>query len=637
MKSEGYYIMTKSYLRAGIIISLLTLFLLGNLLPAQAESSGPVAQSWVWVNPMNVGESIEHPTMVRTLAATSSSTASNLQELKTLLRSGLENRQTSINILYTGNNSDLNKGLDTGAAGLTEIYESLLGEDDYLNFNIKSTKYGYNGYEGQVNVYFTMVYQTTLEQENYVNEQVAAILSTIIIPGMNEHQKEKAIHDYIVKNVAYDESYSPSSHSAYAALYNKKAVCQGYALLAYKMLSEAGVSARCVVGTGHDESHLWNLVCLDGNWYHLDCTWDDPAPDTPGKIRYNYYNLSDQEMAVDHIWTAGDYPACSSSYYHELNNKLGSDTNNQALWQSLLIETELYLLSPEKTAENAAALEEKIHNSLLLYEPALKLRFHSAGADPGSLLDSALESAFTGTDCSNCSCQYSNYNRDGQTGYYLLEFTFTYHNNTGNANLSSLTLSSGALGPAFDPGITSYTVNVDNTVSSISITPTAAAAQAAIKVNGSPVSSGSLSQATALNPGNNTITILITAQNGATRTYTITINRALPLPSVVWTPWKEEKTVIQNHPYWTITFSQDVDDSTVSSQNIFVGIDPEGTTPLPGVSVPQLLTAKQIRLSPPSGSEHWSPGTYYLFIRPDVKSTGNKTLGQGIRMKFTVQ
>jgi len=630
--------MTKSYLRAGIIISLLTLFLLGNLLPAQAESSGPVAQSWVWVNPLNVGENIDHPTTIRTFAATSSSTASNVQELKSILRNGLENRQTPINILYTGSKSDLTKGLDTGAAGLTEIYESQLAEDDYLKYNIKSAKYGYQGLDvGPFNVYFTMVYQSTLEQENYVNEQVAAILSTIIIPGMNEHQKEKAIHDYIIKNVAYDESYSPSSHSAYAALYNKKAVCQGYALLAHKMLSEAGVSVRCVVGTGHGENHLWNLVCLDDKWYHLDCTWDDPAPDTPGKIRYNYYNLSDQEMAADHIWTAGNYPACSSSYYHELNNKLGSDPDNQALWQSLLIESELYLLSPEKTAENAAALEEKIHNSMLLYEPALKLRFNSAGADPGSLLDSVLNSALTDTDCSDCSCQYSNYNRGGQNGYYLLEFTFTYHNNTGNANLSSLTLSSGTLGPAFDPGITSYSVNVDNTVSSISITPTAAAAQAAIKVNGSPVSSGSLSQAIALNPGNNTIIILITAQNAAARTYTITINRAFPLPSVVWTPWKEEKTVSQNHPYWTITFSQDVDDSTVNSQNIFVGIDPEGTTPLPGVSVPQLLTAKQIRLSPPSGSEHWSPGTYYLFIRPDVESTGNKTLGKGIRMKFTVQ
>lgn len=626
--------MTKPYLRAGIIVSLVTLFLLGGLLPAQAESSGPIAQSCVWVNPMNAGDYIPPQPRVRTLATTSSSTASNLQELKTLLHTGLQNRQTPINILYTGSKADLTKGLDTGVAGLTEVYESVLAEDDYLNFNIKSTSYGYNGYEGQINVSFTMVYQTTLEQENYVDQQVTSILSTIIVPSMNQHQKEKAIHDYIIRNVAYDESYSPSSHSAYAALYNKKAVCQGYALLAYKMLDEAGISVRCVFGTGHSESHLWNLVYLDGNWYHLDCTWDDPIPDTPGKIRYNYYNLSDQEIAPDHSWITGDYPVCNNSYYHELNNKLTSDPGNQALWQSLLIETELYLLSPEKTAENADALEEKIHNSLLLYEPALKLRFNSAGADPGNLLKSVLNSALTGTDCSNCSYQYSNYNRGGQSGYYLLEFTFTYRNNTGNANLSNLTLSSGTLNPAFDPVITSYTVNVDNALVSINITPAVAASQATIKVNESPVSSGSLSQAIALNPGNNTITILITAQNGATRTYTIAINRALPLPSVVWTPWKEEKTVSQDHP-WTITFSQDVNSSTVNIQNIFISTNPEGTTPLPGVPVPQLVKANQIRLYPPSGQ--WSPGTYYLFIRPDIKSADDKTLGQGIRMKFTIK
>ena len=59
------------------------------------------------------------------------------------------------------------------------------------------------------------------------------------------------------------------------------------------MLSEAGVSARYVFGTGHGENHLWNLVYLEGKWYHLDCTWNDPTPDTPSKVRYNYYNLSD--------------------------------------------------------------------------------------------------------------------------------------------------------------------------------------------------------------------------------------------------------------------------------------------------------------------------------------------------------
>ena len=96
---------------------------------------------------------------------------------------------------------------------------------------------------------------------------------------------------------------------------------------------------------------------------------------------------------------------------------------------------------------------------------------------------------------------------------------------SGNAALSGLTLSSGTLTPAFDPATLSYTVNVDNSVSSLSVTPTASDSNAAVSVNG-----GSPANPINLNVGENTITILVTAQDGSTtRTYTIAVTRAGPL------------------------------------------------------------------------------------------------------------
>ena len=99
---------------------------------------------------------------------------------------------------------------------------------------------------------------------------------------------------------------------------------------------------------------------------------------------------------------------------------------------------------------------------------------------------------------------------------------------SSNANLSALSLSVGGLTPPFNPATTGYTRSVPFTTSSLTVTPTVAVATASVTVNGVAVTSGSASGAIALNPGSNTITVVVTAQNGATKTYTVTVTRALP-------------------------------------------------------------------------------------------------------------
>ena len=86
-----------------------------------------------------------------------------------------------------------------------------------------------------------------------------------------------------------------------------------------------------------------------------------------------------------------------------------------------------------------------------------------------------------------------------------------------NADLSNLTLSDGMLTPAFSPGTTSYTASVPNATSSITETPTAADTTSTITVNGTPVASGTPSGAIALAVGPNTITTVVTAQDGPRR------------------------------------------------------------------------------------------------------------------------
>jgi gliding motility-associated-like protein len=109
-----------------------------------------------------------------------------------------------------------------------------------------------------------------------------------------------------------------------------------------------------------------------------------------------------------------------------------------------------------------------------------------------------------------------------------------------NANLANLKASSGALTPAFATATTSYTQSVSNAVTSVTLTPTVTQANATVKINGTSVASGTPSASLPLAVGPNTLTTVVTAQDGTTtKTYTITITRAsgpVNIPDVAMQP-----------------------------------------------------------------------------------------------------
>ncbi len=238
----------------------------------------------------------------------SNNSCSTIEQVKQLAKDNYFNRNTNFSIHYTGNFSDL-KGI------LNEVLDYVDASDDYLANSIVSSEVRYHGYNEDVDIDFTVEYLLTMDQENWVDEKVDSILPNIMKASMTEDQKEKAIHDYIVANTAYDETLV--RHSAYDALHDGTTVCQGYALLAYKMLNKAGVQTRIVVGMVDGstvENHAWNLVNLHGKWYQLDCTWDDPVPDIPKRISYDYYNLTDSKLSKDHNWKSSNYPSAYTEY-----------------------------------------------------------------------------------------------------------------------------------------------------------------------------------------------------------------------------------------------------------------------------------------------------------------------------------
>lgn len=124
---------------------------------------------------------------------------------------------------------------------------------------------------------YSFVYYTTGEQERKLNEQLADTLRELEIDQMTDYQKIQSIYSYICDHVRYDgEDETTLKYTAYSALTRGTAVCQGYALLLYRMLREAGFSTRIIAGTAtaSGENHAWNIVQLGDRYYYLDSTWD---------------------------------------------------------------------------------------------------------------------------------------------------------------------------------------------------------------------------------------------------------------------------------------------------------------------------------------------------------------------------
>ncbi len=156
--------------------------------------------------------------------------------------------------------------------------------------------------------------------DSYADE----ILIEIVTKGMSEAEKVKAVHDYIVLHTAYynndrlkPEDYPEDVFTTRGVLLKGEAVCQGYAETFQLFMDRLGINCKFVVGKDRNNNvgHAWNMVSLDGAWYHVDVTWDDPIPDQKGKIQYKYFLITDEILSADHSWNTNNYPACDSTDY----------------------------------------------------------------------------------------------------------------------------------------------------------------------------------------------------------------------------------------------------------------------------------------------------------------------------------
>lgn len=128
---------------------------------------------------------------------------------------------------------------------------------------------------------------------------VERVVAACITEDMTEFEKALALHDWLINNADYS-SYR-TFFGAEGVLVYGEGVCQSYASAYGMLLDKVGISHYPVVSAEMD--HAWNLVQLDGEWYHVDVTWDDPVG---GEERHLYFGLTDELMGADHTWDNPD-------------------------------------------------------------------------------------------------------------------------------------------------------------------------------------------------------------------------------------------------------------------------------------------------------------------------------------------
>ena len=224
-------------------------------------------------------------------------------DLENKLRTAFQSKQKQVEVKYLGTNDEV--------VQMIAAIKSKINNQTPLIDSVNSWEYTTNTSEVGQCLLLTITYDSELGEEEgnkqaFVKQQLAYIINDITSASMNEHEKVKSIFDYVVKNYSYDYTYT--HYQLYDVLANKSTICDGYANLTYQLCTLAGIESRVV----KNDTHAWNLIKVDGNWYHVDTTHAAGI----GRYPYTYYLLNTEEVLKfsSHEYNEAEYPVANVKY-----------------------------------------------------------------------------------------------------------------------------------------------------------------------------------------------------------------------------------------------------------------------------------------------------------------------------------
>ncbi len=241
-------------------------------------------------------------------------------------------KQDILNIFYT----IINSGTTDFTFYCPKEYQNCIEDvntfsnDDNLLTHLNNFVHPFNSFtkikttisdNGEITMQISYLY--TPEQITKINNEVNNLTKKIITKDLKtDYDKLKAIHDYIINNTKYDINNDKKSlsYSAYGALFNNLATCNGYTDLMAIFLSNLNFENYKVATTeeesGSTSGHVWNAVKINNEWLHIDLTWDDPvSSDNKDYLYHKYFLINTEELeTADSNITSKEHNFNSSIY-----------------------------------------------------------------------------------------------------------------------------------------------------------------------------------------------------------------------------------------------------------------------------------------------------------------------------------
>ena len=179
--------------------------------------------------------------------------------------------------------------IDAGDIG--QIYSDVLLASPELFYMDNTVTYFYNsrGHVTEVEFNYRMDAEERKTALQMYEREVDYIVS-LVDPAMSDAEKALFVHDYLIASFSYDTDVT--NFDVISLFTERKGVCQAYSLAYMAVLRELGMDA--VMVTSDEMGHAWNLVKVDGTWYHVDLSFDDPSPDLPGRVLHENFLLDDE-------------------------------------------------------------------------------------------------------------------------------------------------------------------------------------------------------------------------------------------------------------------------------------------------------------------------------------------------------
>lgn len=205
---------------------------------------------------------------------------------------------------------------------IDQLYQSVINGNGDLFYVTGGYVYYYMGdyITSFIPEYNMEVSEIPAAKEVY-SAEIDKILDTID-DDWSDLEKAAAINDFICTHFEYDTTYS--IYDAYNMVVQKKGVCQAYTLLYAHLLDKVGIENDCAIS--EDMNHIWNVIKINGNWYHVDVTWNDPLDDMPGRARHANFMKSDTGIASE----------IAGGHYGWTSRKVCEDTSyDDAFWNNI--------------------------------------------------------------------------------------------------------------------------------------------------------------------------------------------------------------------------------------------------------------------------------------------------------------